>query len=58
MIETIKHISYKGKDYPLAFNFNVLEKIQDKYGKIYFINGPVITRGNDDVVTCYFERID
>lgn len=33
-------------------------KIQDKYGKIYFINGPVITRGNDDVVTCYFERID
>ena len=32
MIETIKHISYKGKDYPLAFNFNVLEKIQDKYG--------------------------
>ena len=32
MIETIKHISYKGKDYPLAFNLNVIEKIQDKYG--------------------------
>ena len=32
MIETIKHINYKGKNYPLVFNFNVLEKIQDKYG--------------------------
>lgn len=32
MIETIKHISYKGKDYPLTFNFNVIEKIQDQYG--------------------------
>lgn len=32
MIEIIKHISYKDKDYPLAFNFNVIEKIQDKYG--------------------------
>lgn len=32
MIEIIKHISYKGKDYPLTFNFNVIEKIQDKYG--------------------------
>ena len=32
MIEIIKHISYKGKIYPLAFNFNVIEKIQDKYG--------------------------
>ena len=31
MIETIKHINYKGKNYPLVFNFNVLEKIQDKY---------------------------
>lgn len=32
MIETIKHINYKGTEYPLVFNFNVLEKIQDKYG--------------------------
>ena len=28
----IKHISFNGVDYPLAFTLNVIEKIQDKYG--------------------------
>lgn len=32
MIDTIKHIKYKEIDYPLVFNLNVIEKIQDKYG--------------------------
>lgn len=31
MINIIKHIEYKGVVYPLVFNFNVLEKIQEKY---------------------------
>lgn len=32
MIDTIKHINCKGIDYPLVFNLNVIDKIQDKYG--------------------------
>lgn len=32
MIDTIKHIKCKEIDYPLAFNLNVIEKLQDKYG--------------------------
>lgn len=32
MQDTIKHINYKGIDYPLVFNLNVIEKIQEKYG--------------------------
>lgn len=27
-----KHINLKGTDYPLVFNLNVIEKIQEKYG--------------------------
>lgn len=32
MQDIIKHINYKGIDYPLVFNLNVIEKIQEKYG--------------------------
>lgn len=32
MQNIIKHISFNGVDYPLAFTLNVIEKIQDKYG--------------------------
>lgn len=32
MIDTIKHINCNGIDYPLVFNLNVIDKIQDKYG--------------------------
>lgn len=32
MIDTIKHIKCKEMEYPLVFNLNVIEKLQDKYG--------------------------
>ena len=32
MQDVIKHISFQGIDYPLAFTLNVIEKIQEKYG--------------------------
>lgn len=32
MIDTIKYIECKNMKYPLVFNLNVIEKIQDKYG--------------------------
>lgn len=32
MIDTIKYIECKNIKYPLVFNLNVIEKIQDKYG--------------------------
>ena len=32
MQDIIKYINYKGIDYPLVFNLNVIEKIQEKYG--------------------------
>lgn len=32
MQDTTKHINCKGIDYPLVFNLNVIEKIQEKYG--------------------------
>ena len=32
MIYTIKYIECKNIKYPLVFNLNVIEKIQDKYG--------------------------
>lgn len=31
MQDIIKHINYKGIEYPLVFNLNVIEKIQEKY---------------------------
>ena len=32
MQDITKHINYKGINYPLVFNLNVIEKIQEKYG--------------------------
>lgn len=32
MQDIIKHINCKGTNYPLVFNLNVLENIQEKYG--------------------------
>lgn len=32
--ETIEHIEYKGEKYPLVFNLNVMEKIQEEYKTI------------------------
>ena len=32
MQDTMKHINSKGVEYPLVFNLNVMEKIQDEYG--------------------------
>lgn len=32
MIDTIKHIKFQEMEYPLVFNLNVIEKLQDKYG--------------------------
>lgn len=32
MQDIIKHINNKGINYPLVFNLNVIEKIQEKYG--------------------------
>lgn len=31
MQDTMKHINSKGIEYPLVFNLNVMEKIQEKY---------------------------
>lgn len=31
MIDTIRHIKYNDVEYPLVFNLNVIEKIQNKY---------------------------
>lgn len=32
MVETKRHIECNGIVYPLVFNFNVMDKIQEKYG--------------------------
>ena len=32
MQDIIKHINHKGIEYPLVFNLNVIEKIQNKFG--------------------------
>lgn len=32
MIDTFKHITVNGVEYPLAFNLNVMETLQEKYG--------------------------
>ncbi len=32
MQDTMKHFNSKGIEYPLVFNLNVMEKIQEKYG--------------------------
>lgn len=32
MQDTMKHINSKGVEYPLVFNLNAMEKIQEKYG--------------------------
>lgn len=32
MQDTMKYIDVKGVEYPLVFNLNVMEKIQEKYG--------------------------
>lgn len=34
MQETKKVIEYKGKEYPIVFNLNVMEKIQEEYGTL------------------------
>lgn len=34
MIEKINHVSVNGVEYPLVFNLNVMEKIQEKYETI------------------------
>lgn len=34
MIEKINHVSVNGMEYPLVFNLNVMEKIQEKYETI------------------------
>ena len=31
MQETMKHLEWKDKNYPLVFNLNVMEKIQEEY---------------------------
>ena len=31
MQDTVKFLEWKGKEYPLVFNLNVMEKIQDEY---------------------------
>lgn len=33
-MKKLEKINYKGHDYNLAFNFNVMEEIQDEYGTI------------------------
>lgn len=33
-MKKLEKITYKGHDYSLAFNFNVMEEIQDEYGTI------------------------
>ena len=32
--EVSSKITYKGKEYPLVFNLNVMEKIQDAFGTL------------------------
>lgn len=34
MIEKLKHLKIGEKEYPVIFNLNVMEKIQEKYGSI------------------------
>ena len=34
MIEKIKHVNANGKEYPIVFNLNVMEVIQEKYGTL------------------------
>jgi hypothetical protein len=34
MLDIIKHIKVDGKEYPVAFTFNVMESVQEKYGSM------------------------
>lgn len=34
MLDTLKHITVNGQQYPIAFTLNVMEKIQEQYGNI------------------------
>ena len=48
MQDITKHINYKGIDYPLVFNLNVIEKIQGKYGS--YEKWGEMTEGKEDEV--------
>ena len=48
MQDIIKRINYKGIDYPLVFNLNVIEKIQEKYGS--YEKWGEMTEGKEDEV--------
>ena len=48
MYNITKHINYKGIDYPLVFNLNVIEKIQEKYGS--YEKWGEMTEGKEDEV--------
>jgi hypothetical protein len=34
MLDIIKYIKVDGKEYPVAFTFNVMESVQEKYGSM------------------------
>lgn len=35
MIDTLKHITVDGVEYPLVFNLNVMETLQEEYGSFF-----------------------
>lgn len=48
MQDIIKHINYKEIEYPLVFNLNVIEKIQNKFGS--YEKWGEMTEGKDNEV--------
>lgn len=48
MQDIIKHINYKGIEYPIVFNLNVIEKIQNKFGS--YEKWGEMTEGKDNEV--------
>lgn len=48
MQDITKHINYKGIDYPLVFNLNVIEKIQEKYGSYEKWGGMTAGKENEE----------
>lgn len=48
MIEKINHVSANGMEYPLVFNLNVMEKIQEKYETIE--KWGVLTEGKEQEI--------
>ena len=56
MKEISKEFEYKGKEYKLVFNLNVMEVIQDKYGTLE--NWGKLTDGIVTVSSCIINALN